>query len=88
MPTTHHAGQTFQKRVFDMDDCFFIDCILRDCDVYYSGGDAQWQNVQFDNCRWHFRGPALRTIQLAQLLGLMQPPQGSPRVPASNLNVN
>lgn len=88
MPTTLYKGQSIQKRSFDLDECFFVNCVLKDCDIFYSGGDAQWQDTNFENCRWHFRGPALRTIGLAQILGLMKPPSAAPQPPGSNLKMN
>jgi len=88
MPTTFYNGQAIQKRSLDLDDCFFINCVVKDCDIFYSGGDAQWQESKFENCRFHFRGTALRTIALAQLLGLMKPPSAQIQPPESNLKVN
>jgi hypothetical protein len=61
---------------------------LRDCDLFYSGGDVQWEQAQFENCRWHFRGPALRTMQLLQMIGLLKPNQVPPQAPASSSKMN
>jgi hypothetical protein len=43
---------------------------------------------QMVKCQWHFRGPALKTIQLAQTLGMLsggQMPLGFP-APTSKMN--
>jgi len=58
---------------FVVEDCFFVDCVLTDCDLFYSGGDFEWANTTFDNCRFHWRGPALKTLQIQQLIGMLKP---------------
>lgn len=49
---------TLTKATFVMEDCFFIDSVLKDCDLFYSGGDVEMVNTRMENCRWHFRGAA------------------------------
>lgn len=56
-----------------IEECFFVNCELTDCDLFYSGGDFEWANVKFENCRWHFRRPALKTIQLQTTIGMLKP---------------
>ena len=82
---TKHENKEYKNMTFVMEDCFFVNCVLRECDLFYSGGDVEWANLRFENCRWHFRGQAMRTIQLAQQIGMLKagtipvPPQtGSP----------
>ena len=70
-----------------MEDCFFINCVLRDCDLFYSGGDVEWLNLRFENCRWHFRGPALRTAHLMVQIGMLKKGQ-SPQTPQPSSTVN
>lgn len=67
-----HVGKTFTQAAFVIEENFFVDCVLSDCDLFYSGGDIDWMNTTFTNCRWHWRGPALKTIQLAASLGMMK----------------
>jgi hypothetical protein len=88
MPITKYEGKTLEKQSFVLEESFFVNCILKDCDLFYSGGDFEWTNGQFLNCRWHWRGAALKTIQMAQLLGMMKPPQAPPSFPASSSKLN
>jgi len=73
-------GQSFDGRVFEMDDTVFFNCKLKNCDLYYSGGDFEWLETSFENCRWHWRGPARNALMLAQLIGMI--PQQVASVPA------
>jgi hypothetical protein len=88
MPIMRYEGKTLEKQSFVVEECFFVNCVLRDCDLFYSGGDFDWINGQFQNCRWHWRGSAAKTLQLAQALGLMKPPQAPPSVPVSSSKLN
>jgi hypothetical protein len=75
---TKYEGKTLNKAVFVVEECCMINCHLVDCDLFYSGGDFELLNVRFDNCRWHFRGQALKTIQLQQAIGMLKPFQLPP----------
>ena len=76
-------GQSFTGSTFILDDVVFLDCKLKDCDLYYSGGDHEWVNTSFENCRFHWRGPAKTTVALLSVLGLLATPKGPPAVPTS-----
>jgi len=67
-----YENKKLTNETFVMEDCFFINCVLNDCDVFYSGGDIEWVNLRFENCRWHFRGQALRTVQTLQQIGMLK----------------
>ena len=83
-----YEGKTLVKATFVVEESFFLNCVLRDCDLFYSGGDSEWINVQFDNCRWHFRGPALKTIQTMQQIGMLKPAQIPVPSPVSSSKPN
>jgi hypothetical protein len=85
---TKYESKELKNAVFVMEDCLFLNCVLRDCDLFYSGGDVEWMNLQFENCRWHFRGPALRMFQLMHQLGMLKQGQTPPIPPLSSSTVN
>jgi hypothetical protein len=87
---TKYEGKTLAKAVFVVEDCCFLNCELKDCDLFYSGGDFDFVNLKMNDCRWHFRGPALKTIQLQQMIGMMKPvpfpPGMGPKTSAAGAN--
>jgi len=85
---TKYENKELKGIVFVMEDCLFVNCVLRDCDLFYSGGDVEWTNLRFENCRWHFRGAALKTVQLAHQLGMLKQGQTLPVPPVNNQTVN
>ena len=71
-------GQKFAGRSFVIDEVVFMDCQLKDCDLYFSGGDFEWINTNFEACRFHWRGPAKNTLALLHAIGLLKPPTQEP----------
>ena len=70
-----YRNQTLQGKSIVLDEAVFLKCKIIDCDLYYSGGDFEWVESQFENCRYHMRGSAQRTLMLAQLIGIVKPQQ-------------
>ena len=77
--------QVYQRKVFNnqsfiLEEVVFIECELKDCDLFFSGGDTEWVNTKFDNCRFHWRGAAKSTFALLQNMGILpqQPPAPTP----------
>jgi hypothetical protein len=75
-----HRNQNFQGKSFVVEEVAFINCKLTDCDLYYSGGDFDWMNSNFDNCRFHWRGAAKNTLALFQAMGILNL-QAVPQIP-------
>lgn len=73
-----YKDENFQGRSFTLEEVTFIKCTLADCDLYYNGGDFEWIETRFDNCRFHWRGPAKNTLAMAQVLGMIGK-QGPPQ---------
>ncbi len=70
-----YKNRTITKEPIVLEEVCLIDCTLTDCDVFYSGGDAEYQNLKLDNTRFHFRGAAQKTMQTLASFGMlnMQP---------------
>jgi hypothetical protein len=81
-----YEDKALNDQSFILDDVVFIRCRLKNCDLFYSGGDTEWANTNFDNCRFHWRGAAKNTFALLQNMGILplQPPVPVP--PASSAN--
>lgn len=75
---TKYEGQTITHKTLILEECLFVTCVIRECDVFYSGGDFEWTETRFENCKIHFRGPALKTIQFEQVMGMLKAPQIPP----------
>ena len=67
-----YESQTLTKEVLVLEDVCLINCTLKDCDVFYSGGDCDYVNLKFENTRWHFRGAAQKTMQLLGSFGMLK----------------
>ena len=70
--TKKYQGKTYRNEAFDIDECFFVNCTLIECDFFFSGGDVEMVDTRVENCRFHWRGPALKTIQLLQATGMLK----------------
>jgi|HubBroStandDraft_2_1064218.scaffolds.fasta_scaffold470100_1 hypothetical protein len=70
---TKYENKELSKALLVVEDVCLINCTLTDCDLFYSGGDFEIVSVKFENCRWHFRGHAARTMALQQTIGMLKP---------------
>ena len=75
MAVTRYEGRTFTKQVFQLEECWFVNCVLRECHLFYSGGSYLWENTTFENCDWKFQGAAAQTVNLLIQIGLLKPGQ-------------
>lgn len=77
-----YKDKTMSEQTFVIEETAFYDCTLKDCDLFYSGGDFEMVTVKLDNCRIHFRGAAKNTQQLMMTVGMLKnllqlPPQST-----------
>ena len=57
------------KAEVETDGTKFVGCRFESATLRYGGGEhPTFENCTFDDIGWYFTGPALRTIQLLQLL--------------------
>jgi hypothetical protein len=80
MPITVHQDDTITGSTLVIEEHVFINCKLKNCRLYYSGGAFEWINTSFENCQWGFRGAARDTVQLLGTIGLLKPGE----IPAAN----
>ncbi len=79
MPITKYEGQTFTKKVFQLEECWFVNCVLRECTMFYSGGAYEVDNTTFDNCEWKFQNEARNTFFLLTNIGMLRAEQIPPQ---------
>jgi hypothetical protein len=78
MPITVHEGDTLTAFTFVLEEHVFINCKLKNCRLYYSGGTFEWVNTTFENCIWGFRDHAGNTLRLAATIGMLKQGQAPP----------
>ena len=77
MSMTKYENQTLTRKVFRLEECWFVNCTLVECTLFYSGGSYTWEKSQFQNCEWKLQGPAQATFLLMTQIGLL-PTQPAP----------
>ena len=78
MPITVHENDTIMGSTFVVEEHIFINCKLKNCRLFYSGGAFEWVNTSFENCSWGFRDEAGNTLRLAMMLGMVKQGQVPP----------
>jgi len=67
-----YENETLTKQTIVLEEVCLINCTLKDCDVFYSGGDPDYQNLKLDDSRFHFRGAAQKTMQTLASFGMLK----------------
>lgn len=65
MPITKYENQTLTRQNLVIEECWIVNCVLRECTLFYSGGAFHIEGaVAFDKCQWKFSNNAFNTYQL------------------------
>ena len=75
MPITKYEGITLTGKVIVLEEVWIVNCALRECVIFYSGGPFDVVNATFDRCEWKFQGAAQLTFSLMSMIGLIPQPQ-------------
>jgi hypothetical protein len=79
MAITKYVGQTFKGATFQLEECWFINCVLHECTIFFSGGSYELENATFDRCQWKFQNQAAQTCRLLNMIGLIPAQQIPPQ---------
>lgn len=70
-----YEDETFERRTFLLDEVIFLRCRLKDCNLLFGGGNFEWVDTNYENCRFWWIGAAKSTMMLANFLGFLKSPQ-------------
>ncbi len=71
-------GRTLENQTFVLEEVVFVNCVVRKCQLFYSGGDFEWKQSSFEDCTMHFRGAAKNTVAFLRAIGLLKWEQKPP----------
>ncbi|HVN79670.1 MAG TPA: hypothetical protein VMW38_11785 [Terriglobia bacterium] len=69
---TIYKDKTLEGEVLILEECIFMRCELKRCDLFYSGGDFNFVESRIEDCRVHSRGPAGNTVKLLEFMGSLK----------------
>jgi hypothetical protein len=79
MSITKYQNQTLVDRAFQLEECWFVNCVLKGCTIFYAGGSYELEQTRMENCQWKFQNEAQRTCTLLSQIGLLPSPQIHPQ---------
>jgi hypothetical protein len=85
---TKYEGMTLTKKVIVLEETWLVNCVLRECVIFYSGGPFDMVNATFDRCEWKFQGSAQLTFSLMSMIGLIPKPETTIPVQSFGESVN
>jgi hypothetical protein len=88
MSITKYQNQTLNDQAFQLEECWFVNCVLRNCTIFYSGGSYEMEQTRMENCSWKFQNEAQRTCTLLSQIGLLPIPQTLPQTTQRTDQVN
>lgn len=88
MPMTKYEGMTLTKKVIVLEETWLVNCVLRECVIFYSGGPFDVVNATFDRCEWKFQGSAQLTFSLMSMIGLIPKPETTTPIQSLSGSVN
>lgn len=79
MSIKKYQNQSFINETFQLEECWFVNCVLKNCTIFFSGGSYEMEQTSFENCQYKFQNEAQRTCQLLGQIGALPPPQAIPQ---------
>lgn len=79
MPITVHQNESIMASNMVLEEHYFVNCKLKNCRLFYSGGGYEFLNTTFENCAWTFVERAKDTVQLLVTIGMLKPGQTPPQ---------
>ena len=78
-------NQTADGITVAMDGKFFLNCHFTRCLLFFAGGDCEWRDTYFTNCRIELIGPAARAVSVLHSFGFAKDfGGGEPSAPVSS----
>lgn len=65
------VAKTIENQELTIDNTKFIDCILINCLLEYSGKPVEFERTRLKHCRYVFLGDAKRFVDFLQVAGII-----------------
>ncbi|MCG3778858.1 MAG: hypothetical protein JW388_1586 [Nitrospira sp.] len=66
-------GQTFSKAKLPLDNHIYKNCVIDDCDIYFSGGQYELLDTHITNSRLILNHPAKNMYNAVQIFKMKSP---------------